>query len=358
MQQVGKLARPSSGCIGQQKRSTRTTHVPRALRARDGIAAEGAARLAEWKESVGKTAASLALASLVGLTSVAATVPQAYAADAQSRLSAAAKTAWVPEQWSYGQQVGPVVWGGMCAEGGQQSPIDLHPKQVDKDLLPTSKNATPTVMLMYKEVPVKVVDTGHGTMQVNFPTGENKAMINGEEYTLLQYHFHTPSEHTFDGKRMEMEVHFVHKSNAGKLAVVGVMMQTPPIQGGKVDGNNGSNPGFEKTLSMSPRNGEVITGSMNPAQLLGRDASNMNLAMYGGSLTTPPCSEKVSWFVNTKPVTVSAGQVLAFQSYIGKGMDLGLNSRPVTPLNGRTVIGVNGAAASATDLKQFALGRR
>ena len=40
---------------------------------------------------------------------------------------------------------------------------------------------------------------------------------------MLQFHFHSPSEHTFDGKHYELELHIVHKKkDKEELAVLAI----------------------------------------------------------------------------------------------------------------------------------------
>ena len=151
----------------------------------------------------------------------------------------------------------------------------------------------------------------------------SKVRIDGVVFELLQFHFHRPSEEQIDGKPMAMVIHFVHKSAAGKLAVLGVLLK---------EGNE--NPGI-KTLWQyaQPKEApemEVPDVTFNPANLLPRE---MDFFSYDGSLTTPPCTEGVRFFILKSPVNVSREQVTAFP--------FRANARPVQPLNGRTIITSN-----------------
>ena len=115
---------------------------------------------------------------------------------------------------------GPEHWGSLspefaaCASGLEQSPIDI----------PTNAplNAA-DIVFDYQPSPLTIVNNGH-TIQANYAEGSS-ITIEGKKYDLLQFHFHASSEHTKAGAFSDMEVHFVHKSADGKLAVIGAFMQ-------------------------------------------------------------------------------------------------------------------------------------
>jgi len=213
--------------------------------------------------------------------------------------------------WSYEGEMGPERWGKefpTCAKGKAQSPLDIRG--------PFVKTRT-VVTTDYKEGPLKMLNNGH-TIQVNVPAG-SKLRIDGIPYDLLQFHFHRPSEEKIDGKPMAMVVHFVHKNAEGKLAVVGVLLK---------EGNE--NPGI-KTLwaNMPMEEGPEVTPegvNFNPANLLPRE---FDFYSYEGSLTTPPCTEGVRFFILKTTVNVAKEQVAAFP--------FKRNARPVQELNGREI---------------------
>ena len=217
--------------------------------------------------------------------------------------------------WSYGGVENPTQWGklstdfALCELGKDQSPINIKnavedsPAKIDFD---------------YKPSPLVVANNGH-TIQVNYAQGST-VTINGEKYSLLQFHFHTPSEHNINDKASAMELHLVHRNEAGKLAVVGVML------------NQGSlNPLIAEIWKQIPDVGETKTVSdrlINASNLL---PSKKSYFSYAGSLTTPPCSEGVSWNLLVEPITVSKEQVETFAKIYQ------VDARPLQPINGRTV---------------------
>jgi carbonic anhydrase len=218
--------------------------------------------------------------------------------------------------WSYGGESGPEHWGELdpqnlpCAVGLQQSPVDLTSALTVRMPSPVPRWTPATG--------ATVVNNGH-TLQVNL-SNAGGVTLDGKAYTLKQFHFHHPSEHTIDGKVFPLEVHLVHAAADGDLAVVGVMLEEGAV--------NGS---LDPIWSVAPiHEGEVrVAAQIDPYTFLPSEAGAYR---YEGSLTTPPCSETVHWTVMAKPATASAGQLAAFASLFP------LNARPVQPLNRRYVL--------------------
>jgi len=148
-------------------------------------------------------------------------------------------------------------------------------------------------------------------------------MLGDVPYKLLQFHYHTPSEHAFNGKRYAMEVHLVHKNANGNLAVVGVFI--------KAGNHNELLQQVLDNISSTVNQTSIIKDVLiNAATLL---PENRGFFYYNGSLTTPPCSENVNWFVMRNPIEASSEQVNRFAQLIGK------NARPLQPLNWRNPLG-------------------
>jgi carbonic anhydrase len=164
-----------------------------------------------------------------------------------------------------------------------------------------------------------VVNNGH-TIQVNGGAG-NSIRVDGVTYRLLQFHFHTPSEHTLNGKRFPLELHLVHQDASGHLAVVGVLFQQ--------SGSNLSLAPVWKHLPSRVGEQRPLGAAFNAGSLLPADRRSYR---YTGSLTTPTCAEGVRWMVMESPVRISLGQVDAFRRLVP------FNSRPLQPLNGRLLI--------------------
>lgn len=217
--------------------------------------------------------------------------------------------------WSYGGLENPTQWGklsndfALCEAGRDQSPINIK-NAIEDD--PAKINFD------YKPSPLVVVNNGH-TIQVNYAKGST-VTIDGEKYALVQFHFHTPSEHEINDKAAAMELHLVHRNEAGKLAVVAVML-TKGKASSLVEEVWKNIPAVRKTNNV----GNIMIDATN---LL---PSSKAYYSYAGSLTTPPCSEGVQWNVLVEPMTISEEQIEAFEKIYQ------VDARPLQPINGRTV---------------------
>ena len=220
--------------------------------------------------------------------------------------------------WGYEGHAGPAHWAKLsdkfatCGVGTRQSPIDISKGRAVKATL--SK-----IEFDYKAITPEVINNGH-TIQANYAAGSG-IIVNGAHYDLLQFHFHTPSENTMEGKPYNMEMHLVHKNKQGQLAVVGVFIK-----------NGKHNAEIQKLWDKMPEHAgdkSLANGSLSAADLLPKKHS---FSHFKGSLTTPPCSEGVNWYVMDEPIEVSEAQIKKFASVIGH------NARPVQSLNDRFVL--------------------
>jgi carbonic anhydrase len=223
-------------------------------------------------------------------------------------------------KWSYSGALGPQHWPEDYPDCGRkdQSPIDIRTSQAAN---------LPEIEFHYQPSPLFIENNVH-TIQVDFPdTGAsaNTVTIGGEEYRLTQFHFHQPSEEKLQGRDQDMVVHLVHLRGEGvymRLDVVAVL-----LKGGA------ANSLIEtlwhhipKELSHEPE--KIPDVNIDPNELLPK---NRGYYTYLGSLTTPPCTEVVTWYILKSPTQLSAQQVEAFKKYYSN------NVRPVQPLDGRTI---------------------
>ncbi len=218
--------------------------------------------------------------------------------------------------WGYEGAGAPHYWGDLkaefatCKSGRSQSPIDISAAVI---------TSLPAIEINYQDTVLNVVNNGHA-IQVNYQAG-SFINVGGKRFNLLQFHFHSPSEHTIGGKAYPMVAHLVHKADDGQLGVIGVM-----IKEGKASTL------LEQLWAHMPEEaGKTVTVEeerINVSDLLPRDLTYFN---YSGSLTTPPCTEGVHWMVLAAPVEASAEQIARFRALYPN------NARPVQPVNGRII---------------------
>lgn len=223
--------------------------------------------------------------------------------------------------WSYEGGTGPENWGELdtsysaCTNGQEQSPINVEFSKIP------AGNTTANTAIHYQATPFSLANNGH-TIQANTTAKDNTLVIDGKKYELAQFHFHTPSEHQFNGQHYDMELHLVHKDAEENLAVLGVMIQ----EGEK----NEALSALWEALPSEKTHEDISIESPVPLQaLLPKDQTSFQ---YNGSLTTPPCTEEVEWIVFEEPIQMSKEQIQDFQRIFPE------NHRPVQPLNERDVL--------------------
>ena len=219
--------------------------------------------------------------------------------------------------WSYDGDAAPQNWSKLspdfhlCEQGKAQSPIDI------KEALQVHPRP---LKLSYQLPPVNVINNGH-SVQVNVQQGDF-ATLDGDKFVLQQFHFHSPSENTLNGKSFPMEAHFVQMDAEGEVAVIAVMFET-----GK------ANPELEKIWQQMPEKAGESVMLKEKVSLDGLLPKDLTHYRFSGSLTTPPCTEGVRWLVVKQPQTLSEAQLEKFQHVMHHA-----NNRPVQGLHGRVVV--------------------
>ncbi|MES2570936.1 MAG: carbonic anhydrase family protein [Verrucomicrobiota bacterium] len=275
--------------------------------------------------------------ALLSLTLASAFIGAAIMAEPAKNASPAPASAVSarPAHWGYEGDYGPKYWGSLSPayavadQGKAQSPIDFAeagtttPKDWKINYQSTS------LKIAHHEHVLDIADNGH-TIQVTVEEGST--LVTGRNtYALKQFHFHTPSEHTINGKHFPMEAHFVHQSADGKFAVVAVLFaeDTPNENLAKLIAN------FPKAKGDARHLPEV---QVDLAFHLPKKNTGYT---YVGSFTTPPCTEDVEWLVFSEPVLASREQFEAFATRLHQ------NNRPVQPRNGRLIETVTTAGVIA-----------
>ena len=194
-----------------------------------------------------------------------------------------------PATFGYFGAIGPAHWADLepaweaCGAGSRQSPVDLA--------APNRTASHRPLRVHYGATTGEVFNDGH-TVEVE-TEGSNSLIFEGRTFRLVQFHFHVASEHRIRGRGYDGELHLVHKSEDGEIAVVGVLLERGRSSGALAAllGNLPDDVDVHHALDMP----------VYPALFI---PSNHEYVHYLGSLTTPPCTEGVHWFVLPQPVSV------------------------------------------------------
>lgn len=216
--------------------------------------------------------------------------------------------------WDY-EVNGPKKWGTLdpnwklCATGQSQSPINIISTETTK-----VKN---TLFFDYKNNSQNIQNNGH-TLQVNFKDS-GFASIENKNFQLVQFHFHTPSETHINDKTYPLEIHFVHQNEKKELLVISVLMEEGDFH-----------PEFEKIVRVMPNNVDSVVEFKNfeASALLPKSKAYYE---FMGSLTTPPCSENVTWVVFKQPIQASKEQIQKVHNIIHD------DARNIQPTNHRLI---------------------
>jgi len=251
-------------------------------------------------------------------------------------------THYPPEKWSH------LKGASLCSKGKQQSPINIASSEVAASGFMLKKE--------YGGNYVEISNNGHAVIakagryiEIEEPS-EDGGDSTSHRYKLAQFHFHTLSEHTVSlspldtPKHYDMELHLVHISEQGRLAVLGIFIEEGDYNetlGGLFE-NLPKSPAHDADKHGKKAHGKDNKGENKTIAQLSANYENLlptesDLFVYQGSLTTPPCSEGVQWMVFVEPIQMSRQQIQSYRAlYSDNGVPYHTN-RPVQQLNHRLI---------------------
>lgn len=231
-------------------------------------------------------------------------------------------------RWEYAGPKGPDHWSELdpayaACDGKQQSPVDIeNPKKGDLPVLRFESHSGPLTGL-----------TNNGyTIRVNYhdAAGTGDSMwVGAERYQLVQFHFHRPSEETIHGKAAAMVAHLMYRSSDGKVLGVAVLLNAGrPNATVQAVWDHMPKTESKVRADLSHEEQEVPGVMIDPGGLLPK---TLGYYTYMGSVTAPPCTEGVAWYILKTPMQLSSAQIEAFAKLFPHDV------RAAQPLNGRIV---------------------
>ncbi|XP_024520984.1 uncharacterized protein LOC9639541 [Selaginella moellendorffii] len=216
--------------------------------------------------------------------------------------------------YSYVGARGPRHWGDLksdwkeCSDGKAQSPIAIRSKHAELN------SSLPGLRAHYQSSVCSIASSQY-IFKVFIAGAHCTLPLNRATYTLTDFHFHIPSEHTVDGTRFPLELHLVHKvaPNSSQITVVSKLFKL-----------GRSDPLLDQILKL--KGGNATINLSNYINLHG------GYYRYLGSLTTPPCSEGILWTILKKTGTVSSSQIKRVIALLQ-----GKNARPLQKINKRAI---------------------
>ncbi|KAF5811995.1 putative carbonic anhydrase [Helianthus annuus] len=217
--------------------------------------------------------------------------------------------------------LGPKNWGSLkpdwkiCADGKSQSPINIDANSAQ--VMPGDLKRA------YIDAPAVLIN-GVNNIGVIWKGDAGGIEVNGSTYKLVQCHWHTPSEHTIDGKRFDAELHLVHSNGMGQKAVVGILQNIGPPD--PFIGN------LTEEIDVLDTNEEIDLEKISATNI--KDGSKTNYR-YFGSFTTPPCTEGVIWTIEAQVRSISQGQINLLKG--SHQREFRENARPIQLLGERQI---------------------
>ena len=224
------------------------------------------------------------------------------------------------QTFGYACETCPANWGNLdadfeaCRIGKSQSPIDISD---------VKRRRLPRLRFDYEAAVLEPVDK---VVNIELESEVGSIRVGSTIYDLLQFHFHSLSEHFLFGNQLPLEMHLVHQAADGRLAVVARFIRV----GDALDAFDGVIDAIEAAAGGTIEEVEFDLTVVVP--------DSKKSFRYTGSTTTPPCSEDVLWIAIKEPLYLSQEQIERIQDPLRDLNDGFDNFRPMQSRNGRKIL--------------------
>lgn len=180
--------------------------------------------------------------------------------------------------------------------------------------------------------------------------------LSNHRFDLVQIHFHSPSEHAVGGGYHSAEAHLVHRNaESQQLVVLGIFLETTSSQPSLINNTfldtlwTASGP-----LLLSQKDVVIEDAAMPLNPYTSLLPARTTQFQYNGSLTTPPCTQSVQWFVYDEAITISRDDLALLRAASGAlrtnvlSEKLNNNRQPLSAHNGRHIYRVEPSLATSS----------
>jgi carbonic anhydrase len=230
---------------------------------------------------------------------------------------------------------GNEVWTGIWTTGKMQTPINI----ITKNVTTTSGKIVLSGFIDSTDVNMCLTNV---TLQTNYTDTimDMKEKFTWTKWRAVEFHFHSPSEHTIDGVGYVAELHMLFQGITfpDQLNSYAFLFEIDE----SAQGNE-----FIESLELEnitpTLEGKWHTINVNIAKLYASLASH-DKYNYQGSLSFPPCTENIEWFVFKNSIKVTSAELDIMMNYWKINTSTGVfegNNRNVQALNGRKITLIN-----------------
>ncbi|XXG57119.1 hypothetical protein AAC387_Pa03g4355 [Persea americana] len=231
-------------------------------------------------------------------------------------------------KYGYEGEIAPEKWGNLspafqaCSKGKMQSPIDIDKNNA------FANHKLGSLKRDYIQANATLVNNG-ASIGILWSCGNGFFSVDGKNYTLKESIWHTPSEHTFKGKKYAVELQHIHRGDNEQIVVV-VSLYKEGDSDSFHDELKDALATLSKETCSDDELAQIPVGTIDSGHLT---RSSHKYYRYRGSLTVPPCTENVNWFIISKVRELSKEQIEALKAPLNE--DCKSNARPIQPLNAR-----------------------